>query len=299
MKLLSHFLNSAAETTSSIKNWKNHVIKESLVFSHRDTYYKNTSFPSNFHYHDYYELIVIEKGEIKYLCEENVYYPRPGDIILIPPGELHMSEINAKETHYVRNVFYFYPGSFSVMGFESLSEFLRIRKTEHLFSLTDAGDKYELFGLLHKLTNFLSDENDSFCAPMSFSAVLQIFCFLNKKLLFPKATASNLPENIRKLKQYIDTNFAEIKSTEEIANNFFYSREYVSRLFRKHFDITISEYITKRRIIQAQKLLSSGSPITETAFGVGFCSLSSFVKAFRKETGVTPSVYRKMKKDLD
>ncbi len=299
MKLLSHFLNSAAETTSPVKNWKNHVIKGSLVFSHRDTYYKNTSFPSNLHYHDYYELIVIEKGEIKYVCEEKVYYPHPGDIILIPPGELHMSEITAKETHYVRNVFYFYPGSFSVMGFESLSEFLRVRKNEHLFSLTEAGEKYELFGLLHKLADFLSDENDPFSSPMSFSAVLQIFCFLNKKLLSPKATASNLPENIRKLKQYIDTNFAEIKSTVEIANSFFYSREYVSRLFRKHFDITISDYITKRRIIQAQKLLSNGKPITETAFGVGFCSLSSFVKAFRKETGVTPSVYRKMKKELD
>ena len=93
-------------------NWKNHTVCDKVLYSYRDTVYDRDTYPSDLHYHDYYELVFFEEGDIKYVCEGSVFYPQYGDIILIPPGKFHMSVIDSDSTHYKRHVFYLYPFAF-------------------------------------------------------------------------------------------------------------------------------------------------------------------------------------------
>ena len=295
MQLFSHYLWSQ-QTATHTKNWQNHMIGDGLLYAARNTSYNARTYPSDLHYHDYYELVIFERGNIRYVCESRVYYPTLGDIVLIPPGKFHMSAINDEHTQYKRHVFYFYPSAFDQAGFSCLFAFLKEQPSHVLFSLLSHTDKQELMGLLHELERTLSDENDPQNQALAFSYVLQIFYRLNKKLLRSEHTAASLPENIRRLRQYIDENYAQISSVSQIARHFFYSREYVSRLFKKHFDITVSDYILKRRVAESQIRIAQGAPIIDAAYGVGFGSLSAFIRAFRLITGMTPSAYRKAKK---
>ena len=99
-------------------------------------------------------------------------------------------------------------------------------------------------------------------------------------------------------RERIDQNFSKISSVSQVAEHFFYSREYVSRLFKKHFDTTISDYISKRRIAESQLLIVKGIPLIDVAYQVGFGSLSTFIRAFRTVTDMTPSEYRKIRKNI-
>jgi len=71
------------------------------------------------------------------------------------------------------------------------------------------------------------------------------------------------------------------------------------RTFRRHLlaaNISYRELVDKERYRQSLKLINDTSiPITEIAFSLGYDFPENFTRAFRKQTGVSPSEYRKMK----
>lgn len=294
MKLLSHYIEQQTKQYPQIGNWKDHVINDMLSYSYRDTVYDRRTFPSNLHYHDYYELVVLEEGDIRYICEGRVYHPKHGDIILIPPGKFHMSAINCKNTRYRRHVFYLYPAAFDAIGHNALTSFLDGEGSEGLLSIHTVEERQRLMALLENLTDVLNGEKTPMEEALGYSYIIQVFYLLNQKACLPTKEATYLPENILALQQYIDQNYHQISSVAQVAEHFYYSREYVSRLFRKHFETTISDYIMKRRIVKSQTLIRQGFPLTEIAYQVGFGSLSTFIRAFRSVTDMTPSEYRKL-----
>ncbi|MGJ8675893.1 MAG: helix-turn-helix domain-containing protein [Akkermansiaceae bacterium] len=69
---------------------------------------------------------------------------------------------------------------------------------------------------------------------------------------------------------------------------------YLSRVFSKEMNTTISQYLRAIRIERASALMDTGRyNVTEAAFEVGYNSMSHFTKAFVQEKGVTPSAYLK------
>ncbi|HEV8038535.1 MAG TPA: AraC family transcriptional regulator [Bryobacteraceae bacterium] len=67
----------------------------------------------------------------------------------------------------------------------------------------------------------------------------------------------------------------------------------ISRQFHHHFGCTISEYMRRVRIAQAQSLLARpGLDIAEIALVCGFFDQSHFTTVFRKLTGMPPRRYR-------
>jgi methylphosphotriester-DNA--protein-cysteine methyltransferase len=67
-----------------------------------------------------------------------------------------------------------------------------------------------------------------------------------------------------------------------------------SRSFKQSFGRPPHRYHTGRRIERAKALLAQpAQSVTEIGFTVGFSEASSFTAAFRRETGLTPSSYRR------
>ncbi len=64
----------------------------------------------------------------------------------------------------------------------------------------------------------------------------------------------------------------------------------VRRWFKKHHGMTFQAYLRALRINRAFGLIRHGSSVTEAAFAAGYDSLSGFSAAFRRITGVSPSV---------
>jgi AraC-like DNA-binding protein len=72
------------------------------------------------------------------------------------------------------------------------------------------------------------------------------------------------------------------------------------RSLRRHFGAGLGmswrSYVVQARLLRAMALLAEPGPsVLHVAGAVGFESLSSFNRAFRERTGVTPSTYRKQR----
>lgn len=293
MKLLSHYLQNKNDPRHEITNWENDLINDSLCYSYRSTVYDMNTFPSSLHSHDYYELVIFVEGEINYVCESSVYSPKRGDVIIIPPGKFHMSKLKGERTHYKRHVFYLYSNAFDAVGASLADILIRTNEGVH-FSLSSREGEEELLTLTEKLSLALKNRGDGLSRALAFGYIIEIFCLLNRKDIRHSGESERLPENILALQQYLDAHYTEIDSVSEVAEHFFYSREYVSRLFKKYYDTTILDYIHKLRISKSRTLIADGMPIIDVCYAVGFSSLSTFIRAFRTATDMTPSEYRRI-----
>ena len=297
MKLLAHYLNAIAKTHPEIINWRENYLNDSLFYSCRSTHYDRETYPSSLHYHDYYELVIVEEGNIHYICEGKTFKPQKGDLILIPPHQLHMSMIDADETLYRRHVFYLYPDALNTLGCEALMDFLPNGNDMHCLLALPESEKAALLALLTRLDRALSPEANKKDRALSLGLVIEIFYYLSHTQADAESSSAHLPENVLRIQQYIDGHFTEIASVSQIAAHFYYSREYVSRVFKQHFNTTVADYITKRRIAMSQTLISQGIPLSDICYRVGFGSMTAFIRAFRCVTNMTPSQYRTMIKE--
>jgi AraC family transcriptional regulator len=93
---------------------------------------------------------------------------------------------------------------------------------------------------------------------------------------------------------YIEEHLAEPISLATLAQLAKLSPYHFSRAFKQSFGRPPHRYHTSRRIERAKALLAEPTQsVTEIGFTMGFSEASSFTAAFRRETGLTPSSYRR------
>lgn len=98
---------------------------------------------------------------------------------------------------------------------------------------------------------------------------------------------------LNKIKDYINENYKQELNLQTIADTFYLNKFYLSREFKKQYDITINNYIAQIRITKAKKLLRfSDKTITEIALEVGIQDPNYFARQFKKIEGMSPSEYK-------
>ena len=272
--------------------WEDFYIGKHLVFSHRKTDYSASMFPEKLRSHRFFEMDIYIAGQISYISDDQEMLPRKDDILLVPPGCMHTARLLDLGT-YERYVFYFSPQLFSSLDIGTLPDFFSQKHA----SFHHIGSQYraEFFYLLEKLKALLqSDENDA--ALLAYSYVMQLFHLIANHSNVNSSRISDIPENVRALREYVDHNFQTLSTVSEIAQHFYYSREYISRIFKQYYNLHLSEYPINKKVDYAKNLLKEGKSVTFAFDSSGFHSMSSFINAFRARTGMTPSDYKRSKK---
>jgi YesN/AraC family two-component response regulator len=110
-----------------------------------------------------------------------------------------------------------------------------------------------------------------------------------------EGAAGQCPEAVAMAVAYIGENLGSDLSREGIAQKLFISESSLSRLFNKAMGLSLSEYITERRVERAKQMLARGNaPITEICAEIGYSYPAYFTKIFREKTSMTPLRYRQM-----
>ena len=100
---------------------------------------------------------------------------------------------------------------------------------------------------------------------------------------------------IRDAKQYIYDHFSQNITLEDISGQIGFNPTYFSTLFKKETGKNFLEYVTELRIQKAKNyLIQTDYDIAEIAASVGYGDLKYFSKLFRKNTGLSPSEFRKL-----
>ena len=98
---------------------------------------------------------------------------------------------------------------------------------------------------------------------------------------------------VSEMARFIAENHARPLRLDDVAHHVGLHPNYAMTLFWRHYGMTLSTYLTRLRVCEAQHLLiSTDWEVSRIAFEAGFGSISRFYEAFKAVSGRTPRQYR-------
>ena len=118
-----------------------------------------------------------------------------------------------------------------------------------------------------------------------------IFDYTNRMAKIDKTLCFS--KKVIKTMDYIYDNIQSKIRISDIAKKIDINPNYLCELFKKETGISINNFIKKKKIEAAEKLLIyEDFSVAELADIFGFASSSHFIETFKTETGLTPKVYK-------
>jgi two-component system, response regulator YesN len=102
-----------------------------------------------------------------------------------------------------------------------------------------------------------------------------------------------IKSKMEKITTFITRNSHKKIMLDDVAKFIFLSPKYLSRVFKEELGVGFKEYVLKVKMEDAKKILTnSEETINEISYKYGYKNTESFIKIFKKETGLTPTEYR-------
>ena len=154
--------------------------------------------------------------------------------------------------------------------------------------LREGADPEEVFGINFRFVDALEHQADINGFAYWMARVTRRFADL--VLYMPNMAHSTV---MRRAVAYVREHLAAPIRVPDVARHVGLSPTYFSRLFAQEMGVQFVSYVNGLRLDRAKALMrSTDAPITEIASMVGLTDHSYFTKLFRRDTGVTPSVFR-------
>lgn len=247
-----------------------YVTGEHFTFKHA----KGVSDKSGREFHTHHEIIWFMDGQARFISEQLHTPLAPNTLILIPRESYHQLLITGPQEDYHRCVFHF----LHIPGLEGL-----IAK-----SLTDV----QLLQVSPRLRDLFRQAITVAADPVADgSAVMQSILTL---ILYEVVQAHTAPIRegedsvTSRCVNYVNQNITAPLSLSSIAGALNVSASYLSHAFKKEMNISLHQYILKKRLVMAHRKLMDGEPAVQAALECGFSDYSGFYKQFRKMYGQPP-----------
>lgn len=250
------------------------------------------------HWHTAVEVIMPMENIYTAVVIGERHILNPGDILVIPPGELH--ELFAPDSGK-RIILQFDSAMlYQLDGFSSSLSLLGS-------SIVIRGEQHEdLHANLRDLLLQIMNEYFS-AAPLkeaaAFSLLIQFFVQLGRNYVlgenrFPKTRTGNKHKYVDlflEICTYINEHCTEDLSIDHVAEKAGFSKFHFIRLFKQFTGSSYYTYLNKRKIMNAEKLLMDPNiTITEVAMRSGFVSLATFNRVFKSYKKCTPSQFKNL-----
>lgn len=253
------------------------------------------------HFHNFYEIYYLVKGERKYTIENSSYHAISGTIVLIDLNQLHKTT-HMNDTYHERILIQF-PKAVAQEFFKDTEFNFPYFMSKNYGSLQLNAEEQLLVGQL--LFNMIKETTVQLTGyeQMIQIHLKELLIFLqrkinNHKLLHTRNISKASNKKMLEIMEYISENYININFIDELAEYFYLDKSYMSRKFKQVTGYTIKEYIDICRIKQAQLLLETEQHnISSITKMVGYNNMTSFENNFKKYLGVTPLKYRKKLKN--
>lgn len=264
------------------------------VNTHRDISYSNAMV--NLHSHNYTEVLFCRTSAgVEYLIGSNRYRLQRGDIVYVPPGVSHRPILPEKMTvPYERDVLWISQEFLSTMT-DLFPEDMAARREESI-PIRTAGTRWEFLEELFR-AGVLEEEAKGPGWEMSVMGnTLMILAHMTRAHMEQSAGTmkAEKPELLDRITAYIEQNFAQHITVEDLAKQFYVSNSTISHLFKQRMGVSLYRYITQRRLIAAKSLIAQKVAMEEIAHRVGFVDYSTFYRAFKQEYGISPRQFSQL-----
>lgn len=258
------------------------------------------------HVHDFYQIYYILRGDIAHWMRGQEIALGRGDTFIIPPGCEHNIVIGAGKKQPLFFSFSFLPALFSDPAFWSSypGRFLLFLQAAERPAILPRIALPPDSQLQMEMLMTMAEAEFVRAAPGYkdlLSGILTAVLTLFARVYFDKQNDGGFVsfENYRQTMlyciEYVKNNFHQELSLDMLAKNAAMSLSNFCRLFKQMTGLTFHQYLTQQRIDHACQLLkTSVQDISFIAYACGYRHFSSFYRAFSKQTGVSPSEYRKL-----
>lgn len=246
------------------------------------------------HEHDYYELYYFISGNIEFTLEEKTFPLKPHRLLFIPPHTLHNLKVINNASDYTRFVLWFSKDLLKQLSTTD-TNFLKIfdGQINNPFKLS-YDMRFEIHSSLQEIL-YLHQSNDLGDDALCYSAVIKLLVYLLRVTSYKNynlgSSEYNNDELLLFIQNYVNNNIYEPIDIDTIADEVFLSRTHLERLFKEKMDLSIFEYIRKKKLHLAQQDLLKGYSSQSVSNRYSFGDYSSFYRAFKKEFQMSPSHY--------
>ncbi|EKO3566611.1 AraC family transcriptional regulator [Vibrio metschnikovii] len=233
------------------------------------------------HYHLDFHIGLITSGQQKFVYRGSQHQVGHGQIVIMPPDELHDGQSLFDSGYQVR-VLSITPEWFSehvaLSSSHAMINFNRV--------IVDDQSIFQQLAQLHQrllLPNLSQLEQD--CLPYEGLAnLIHRYSITKEKVAIPLGV-----QTIATLKEFLIANIDQPVQLAQLAQLCQLSPTQFQRHFKAQMGMTPYAWFTRLRLEQGMKLIKSGLAGTEVAHRVGFYDQAHFTKAFKWTYGVTPS----------
>lgn len=238
------------------------------------------------HLHRELELVLYYGGKTVAYCDSMRYDLQPGDVFLTFPNQIHRYLTYGREEYILL-----------IVKPEMMPELEDIFKMSIPASavLHGVADLPQIKALGEILARFEQATNleSPRLQPLLRGYLLALFSELLRRMPLAGVSVED-SDTLRAIVTYCLQNFTGELSLSILEENLHLNRYYISHLFSERLGVRFNDYINSLRVSEACRyLLNSSHGVTEISDLVGFNTLRTFNRAFRRQIGVTPSAYRR------
>ena len=249
-----------------------------------------------YHHHDFSKIVILIDGDLTYYIEGKAYILKPWDILFVNKNEIHKPVVNPNK-YYERIVIWLNPDFMAkyAQGNNNLLKCFEVAIKNNYNLLRLNMKSIDIIKNLIQDIQNCNNSNEFGSEILKESLFVQLMVLMNR--LFLNSDKNRDIEDIQYDKtiegvlNYINSNLENDLSIDTIASEFFISKYYLMRKFKNQIGSSIHNYVVQKRLILARSLISDGLSMSSVCSRCGFNDYSSFVRAFKKVYGVSPSNY--------
>ena len=257
---------------------------------------RGQSFQIPVHWHDELEIIYVKSGFLTVNISGENYIGKPGDAFVVSPGNLHFM---GSQTGTVDYFTFLFPLKYIAFRSDDMldDKLIEPLNSGHLMISPEIKDtvKEQCEQLAGVYAAEIDESESKITGQIKKKIILLQFIHeLWKKgfIVENDTTGRNTVE--KEMISYIQQNYTGKILLREFGEQFHLSEKYISRYFKEHFHITLSQYVTYLRLEHAKQMLQETDiSVTEVAMQSGYQNISYFIRSFKKSYGVSPLKYRK------
>jgi AraC family L-rhamnose operon transcriptional activator RhaR/AraC family L-rhamnose operon regulatory protein RhaS len=255
------------------------------------------------HHHAFDELVIVLSGTAMHTIDDQTYPVKAGDVFVVKRGSIHSYQepngfalanvmFDAKKLNMDHWDIRALPGYHVLFSLEPAF------RDRHQFRsrLTVQGTKFtRISEWVEELAAVAADKAPGYRVEAQGLFMLLVI-MLSKCYSDTPKTNTDTTDLLRigNAISYIESNYPEKISNDQLARLAHMSVRTFQRTFAQSMRMTPSEYITQVRVRNAAHLLKeSDLSLTRIALECGFSDSSYFGRIFRSKMGTTPSEYRK------
>ena len=223
-------------------------------------------------FHDYNEFVFFIDGKARLISKNIQQHLERGSIIIIPQEHFHQFCIT-KPQSYVR----------CILGFSRTSEM-----SELICDVMDSvkvisAPEERLIGVFENVMEIIkSDLGRKEKVLFIRSSLIQLLVYFRQSCSEVIEKSTMLSPTVIGALGIIDEKYNKNLSVESVANLLYVSASSLSHKFRKELNISVYQYITKKRLMEAHKLIKAGETISHSAEKCGFSDYSCFYRLYKK-----------------